>query len=185
MGINFERAKDFLCRTGKKEREPTRPLGKLSPPVRKLLLSIFTFLAVPAITILILWLLEMAQIYGSESPGQLAWNKVFECEDFIFLVFSLAFGVILEWLLSDARLVTPWLIFAEVIIGMISLILYAIEEMIISNTSDTSLMATNALMMNRFYLHISLFFAVGVVAMAGYFQRYKVEKHSKRLRGNR
>lgn len=185
MGINFERAKGFLHRTGTKERVPTRPLGKLSRPVRKLFLSIFTFLAVPAITILIMWLLELAQIYGTDSPGLLAWNKVFVCEDFIFLVFSLAFGVILEWLLSESKLVAPGLIFAEVIIGMIALILYAIEEMLISNTSDPSQIASNALMMNRFYLHVSLFFAVGVVAMAGYYQRYKTEKHSKRLRGNR
>lgn len=192
MEINFERAQRFLQRTIEKERTPVKPVSKLSQPVKKLTFSIFTFLSVPSITILVLWVLELAKTSLHMGQNFSVWNNVFECKDFIFLVFSLAFGVILEWLLSTPRVVTPIFTVIEVVVGMVSLILYAIEDVLCAiedtisrNPIFPSLLESNSLMMNRLYFHLALFLGVGAIAMAGYFQRYRIEKNTKRLRGVR
>lgn len=180
MEKNFAQLSRFLERTRQKESTSSPPPKRLSRPIRKLGRSVFAFLAGPALTIAILWILELAQIEVSDAASWNAFKSVLASPDLIFLVFSLAFTVILEWLISsDDNLETPFLLITEIILGMLSLILFSAEDMVTTtSTPDSQPQVSKALMAYKAEFHIILLLTVIGVAILGYFRRCLASKNS-------
>lgn len=180
MDKNLAQLLRFLERTRQKERASSPPPKKLSRPIRKLGRSVFAFLAGPALTIAILWILELARADLIDAVGWNAFKSVLASTDLIFLVFSLAFTVILEWLISsDENLETPFLLITEIILGMLSLILYSAEDMVsVTSPPDAQPYVSKALTAYKTEFHIILLLTVIGVAILGYFRRYLASKNS-------
>lgn len=159
-----------------RERElSNKPKEKGFPDwLRQLLRTVGVFIIAPLITLLVLWIIELS--FTDHSIDAL--HNVLIRTDVIFLAFSLALTVILEWTITaDDGMGPTWFIVLEGLLGIVSVIIYAVEEVlkklgeILIDNPKTIDLHSNALMVNRELIHIILLLAVILVAIIGYFRR--------------
>ena len=169
---DFRKASRFLERTKKNEEKSVRRGRHIQLPESKLLRAIIVFLLSPLIEIFVLAVVALAVAEENMSIEQV-WCVVRDSADYIFLAFSLAFTVILEWTVSDPKVMaTPYILLAEVVLGMLSLFLYGSEQVIAGRMETGSLLGGSALYAYRGILHQIFVWAVVLVAIIGYCKRY-------------
>lgn len=161
--------KRFFSRTQKRELEAMPRGNKMPAWIRQLGRTVGIFIIAPLLTLLVLWILEMAFTDSAIT----ALHLVFIRADVIFLAFSLALTVILEWTITANDGGAPtFFVVIEGVLGIVSLIFYVVEEVInkVTNSSVPE-SSTSTLMENRQLIHMILLLSVILVAVLGYCRR--------------
>ena len=185
-------AKQFFARV--QQRELGSQPNEKRPPVWlwQLLRTVGVFIIAPLMTLLALWVLELPFTDNVVDAMHSALIRT----DVIFLSFSLALTVILEWTITSQDNLSPAaFVVLEGILGIASIIFYAVEEilekfgehLVVHPQSSESAeriadlgFSTSALMVNRELIHVVLLLAVIFVGIVGYFRRiYKARQVPK------
>lgn len=172
-----------------RERELSRKSKEQGLPswLRQLFRTVGVFVIAPLLTLLVLWILELP----FTSNGVEAIHQVLIRTDVIFLAFSLALTVILEWTITsnDGADPTFWVVL-EGLLGIVSVVFYVVEEVwkkfgeLLISLSKPIDLTSNALIINCELIHIVLLLAVIFVAITGYFHRIYKAHNASKTQGN-